>query len=88
MFYEDENEKAVVTSVGSIHIEQLNSWKPGIENHEIFNEDFCSMGTSLGMNVMMLHMHHPNSQDARYITLVHKPTGERIRITFPWKEEL
>jgi hypothetical protein len=46
------------------------------------------MGTSLGTNVMMLHMHHPRSEPAKYITLVHIPTGERIRITFPeWKEE-
>ena len=87
MFYEDENEKPLVVKIGSIEIEQLNSWRPDISNVGIFNEDFESMGTSIGTNVMMLHMHHPNSEPARYVTLVHKPTGERIRITFPYEEE-
>ena len=84
MFYEDEHEKPMVVKIGSIEIEQLNSWKPDCDP---MNEDYCSMGTSLGTNVMMLHMHHPRSAPARYITLVHIPTGERIRITFLCEEK-
>ena len=84
MFYEDEHEKPMVVKIGSIEIEQLNSWEP---DRDPLDEDYISMGTSLGTNVMMLHMHHPRSDPAKYITLVHKPTGERIRITFPYEEE-
>ena len=84
MFYEDEHEKPMVVKIGSIEIEQLNSWEP---DRDPLDEDYISMGTSLGTNVMMLHMPHPRSDPAEYITLVHIPTGERIRITFPYEEE-
>jgi hypothetical protein len=87
MFFDDEAEKPSVVNFGDIQIEKLDALEAGIENYEIFNEDFESMGTAIGTNVMMLHMHHPNSEPARYITLIHKPTGQRIRITFPYEEE-
>lgn len=75
------------TKLGVFVLERLKSWKREIKSHEIFHEDYVQMGTSLGRNLMMLHMRFPDKDDAEAITLVHMPSGQRLRISFTESDE-
>ncbi len=47
-----------------------------------FVHDHYHMGTTLGSNVLVMHENHKNAP-AQYLIIVHKPTGQRLRIIFP-----
>ena len=97
MFFDDKNEKArnalginSDTFAGDIQIERLPPMRQDIlpltdDDIEMFYR--FPAGVSLGTNVVAMLLHNPDEEPARYITLIHKPTGERIRITFPYEEE-
>ncbi len=55
---------------------QRNAFKPGYPLHQ----DFISMGTPLGMNVMVLHHKFPSERWTQ-LKLVNTETGEALLIT-------
>ena len=47
-----------------------------------FCHDSYHMGTTLGSNVMVMHENHKDAP-AQYLIIIHKPTGQRLRILLP-----
>ena len=102
MFYLDECEKPqctcdncqkpfedVAKALGvadAFGIEVLNSWGP-VTPTDVYDkwEVADQMGFIVGSNLMALQM-TMSDEPVRYLTLVHLPTGQRIRITLPYEE--
>ena len=55
---------------------------PMSENCSPMKEDHFHMGFKAGENLMILHHSHPQ-ETARYVILVHIPTGHRIQVNLP-----
>jgi len=61
---------------------QTEEMTPFPPNVNPFCHDAYHMGTSLGSNVMVMHENHTN-KPAQYLIIIHKPTGQRLRIILP-----
>lgn len=66
-------------STSTFHIEQMTPFEPQ-ENPML--QDRFHMGDAIGTNVFMLHRNFPH-EEMGYLILVHLPTGQRLKITFP-----
>lgn len=60
----------------------LEEMPPFPPNSNPMVHDRYHMGTNLGSNVMILHENHTNAP-AQYLIIVHRPTGQRVRVMFP-----
>ena len=62
-----------------MQVEQMESLPP---NSNPFCHDHYHMGTMLGSNVLVMHENHAD-KPAQYLIIIHKPTGQRLRILLP-----
>lgn len=61
---------------------QVEQMEPIPPNSNPFCHDHYHMGTTLGSNVLVMHENH-SDKPAQYLIIVHKPTGQRLRIVLP-----
>jgi len=66
--------------MSTFRIEQLEPLPP---DENPFLHDRFHMGNSLGSNVMLMYRGSGEDQPADYLIVVHIPTGQRLKITFP-----
>lgn len=59
-------------------VSYLESFPP---NSNPFHHDFYNMGTNIGTNVTVMMGNHDN-EECRYLIIVDRKTGKRLRITF------
>lgn len=86
MFYKDNNERPDNEKEEMVSTFNVVVRTPFPKNCNPMMEDQFHMGVPLGTNLMVLHHSHP-SEVAKYVILVHIPTGHRIQINFPEAED-
>lgn len=87
MLYDDKCELPVLTAedevvtFGAFEVERLTPIEAGLTPAGVMRQFGDPMMTRLGTNLVMIHNHFILDDPARYITLIHLPTGNRIRIS-------
>jgi hypothetical protein len=82
MFIDDNNEKKMHETDEMTETFKTVVRPPFRKNCNPMREDHFHMGFKVGTNLMVLHHSHP-SEVAKYVILVHIPTGHRIQICLP-----
>lgn len=82
MFHDDNNERPAHKTDEMTDTFQVVVRTPLPPNSNVFLHDHFHMGTKVGSNVMVLHHSH-STEEAKYVILVHIPTGRRIQINLP-----